>query len=303
MEISNEAEKMEMPFGELNVFRKDKSLCTGVIAEGRYCKKFARRKYNVHVGYDIERVDDSYRATQMMKGIYLGHNVGSPCKIKIQKNDMYLYMDEVKDYEKAFWSFAIKYILTIMGLQENVLHIKGLLLRSQKGKLILLLGKGQSGKTTLGMLLEQYGYKIISNTHCFVKNGYVWGINSWIRIRNNSGQTYARAEKNDMVMDGMLDKCYVVDWNGRGKLEICDNLKNEEKYFYIKNFVAATNNYDLKEEVWDYMSPANNVKEKLRYFKREDSLVRDFVRRGIDFVTIDAKNENCLLEFVSMLEE
>lgn len=67
--------------------------------------------------------------------------------------------------------------------------------------------------------------------------------------------------------------------------------------------MAATNNYDLKEEVWDYMSPANNVKEKLRYFKREDSLVRDFVRRGIDFVTIDTKNENCLLEFVSMLEE
>lgn len=34
MEISNEAEKMEMPFGELNVFRKDKSLCTGVLQKG-----------------------------------------------------------------------------------------------------------------------------------------------------------------------------------------------------------------------------------------------------------------------------
>lgn len=296
-------EIINMPFGRLIIHRKESHLCRDVIADGNYRYKFSEQEYNVYLGYDFENVDKTYRAMQMQKGIYLGHNVGGSCKLHIESNNLYLYMNESQNYEKVFWSFAVKYILTAVGLKEDVLHIKGLLLRNPDGKMVLLLGKGQSGKTTLGRILEIRGYKIVSNTHCFVKGNYVWGINSWIRVRNAEGQEYIIPKNNDYFIDGEIKKCYIIDWNNRGWIKQYDNICDEEKYFYIKNFVAAICNYDLKEEVWDYMSENDQLKTRIDCFLREDVLIKEFAKRSIEFVSIDSKSKACINKFISMMED
>lgn len=295
-------EILNMPFGRLKIHRKKSELCRNVLADADYKSKFSDCEYNVYIGYDFDNVDKTYRAVQMQKGLYLGHNIGKPCKLHIEKNNLYLYMNESKDYEKVFWSFAIKYILTAVGLEKEVLHIKGLLLRSPKGKMYLLLGKGQSGKTTLGKELEKKGYKIVSNTHCFVKGNYVWGINSWVRVRNTDGQEYVIPEKCNLFLDGEIEKSYVIDWNNQAQIKRYDNINMEEKYLYLKNFVAAICNYDLKEEVWDYMSQDEQLKGQIGCFHKEDVLVREFASHSIEFISIDAKNEECLNEFIDMME-
>jgi hypothetical protein len=294
-------EVINMPFGSLKIYRKDCNLCTGVIASGMYNCTFSKREYNVYIGYDFDNIDNTYRAVQMQKGVYLGHNIGEPCKLHIDNNKLYLYCHKSKEYEKIFWSFVLKYILTVISLEEGVLHIKGLLLKAPEGKLFLMLGKGKSGKTTLGKMLEKYGYQVISNTHCLVKGNYIWGVNSWVRIRNAQNQDYIRPKRICFPLDGEIEKCYIIDWNAQGLIKQYDNINMEEKYIYIKNFVAAICNYDLKEEIWDYMARNDQVKERLAFFYKEDLLVKEFVKRDIEIISLDARDEKCLNKFIHMM--
>ena len=299
-------ETLCLPFGILNIYRNSPDICRGVLANGIYKSLFSSRVYNVYMGYNFASVDETYRAQQMKKGIYLGHNIGSPCKLHIDRNNIFVYMEEKDGYEKVFWSFVLKYILTDAGLKASVLHLKGMLLQGPKGDLIILLGKGQSGKTTLGMRLKKYGYNVVSNTHCMVKKNYVWGINSWVRIRNNKSQTYISACNNcNIELDGYISRCYVVFPNYEGILKKYESIDDKEKYLYIKNFSAAISNYDLKEEVWDYMvsNEANDIKNRIYNFKLEEILVKEFCNLNIDFVSIDSNSEKCLDEFRCMIEE
>ena len=291
-----------MPFGKLKKYCKGDAVCKGVIANGNYKCKFSNDEYNIYMGYALSNIDKTYRAVQMKKGLYLGHNMGNPCDLHIDRNNIFLYMKDSANYEKVFWGFAIKYIFTMAALEKNVLHIKGLLLKDHREKLYLLLGKGQSGKTTLGIELEKKGYKVVSNTHCFVKGEYVWGINSWIRLRSGVSQKYLIPSDTDEVLDGKIEKCYVVDWNNQGEFKIDTSISDLEKYLYIRNFVAAIGNYDLKEEVWDYTSQNRNIKEKINLFCKEDEMIKSFMANTIQFIDIDSRNENCLNKFIEILE-
>lgn len=102
-------------------------------------------------------------------------------------------------------------------------------------------------------------------------------------------------------MDGEIEKCYIIDWNAQGLIKQYDNINMEEKYIYIKNFVAAICNYDLKEEIWDYMARNDQVKERLAFFYKEDLLVKEFVKRDIEIISLDARDEKCLNKFIHMM--
>ena len=154
----------------------------------------------------------------------------------------------------------------------------------------------------MGRELEKKGYKVVSNTHCFVKGEYVWGINSWIRLRSGISQKYLIPSDTDEVLDGKIEKCYVVDWNNQGEFKIDTSISDLEKYLYIRNFVAAIGNYDLKEEVWDYTSQNRNIKEKINLFCKEDEMIKSFMANTIQFIDIDSRNENCLNKFIEILE-
>lgn len=292
-------ESIEMPFGKINLYRKRNDICKGVLLSGNYNKKFSDKVYNIYMGFKIEDADSTYRGNQMSRGIYLGHNLGSSCKMNIKDNNIYINVEKDEDYSKVFWSFILKYILTKASLDENVLHIKGSLIRGLNGELILLLGKGGSGKTTLGKMLQEFGYRIISNTHCLVKDDYIWGINSWTRIRNDKGQKYIEPPKNICKMDGKIKKCFIVNCNNVGTFNL---TKVDEKYlyYYIRNFVSAINNYDLKEEVWDYMSE-NNISRKMDLFEVEDDLIKTFIRQKILLLSNDTLNNECLEKLLKVL--
>ena len=178
---------INLPFGTITVYSKNKELRGGVLNSGRYNTFFSEVNYNVYLGWDFENVDTTYRATQMKKGIYLGHNVGEPCKLHICQNDIHIYTENELLYDKIFWSFVVKHIFTKACLDNDILHLKATLLRDiRDGMCVVLLGKGGSGKTTLADKLCERNFELLSNTHCMVKDDYIWGVNSWVRRRKNS---------------------------------------------------------------------------------------------------------------------
>ncbi len=287
---------INLPFGTITVYSKNKELCGGVLNSGRYNTFFSEVNYNVYLGWDFENVDTTYRATQMKKGIYLGHNVGEPCKLHICQNDIHIYTENEQLYDKIFWSFVVKYIFTKACLDNDILHLKATLLRDiRDGMCVVLLGKGGSGKTTLADKLCERNFELLSNTHCMVKDDYIWGVNSWVRRRKNSIEKY-ELEKKDFILDGVIKKCIMVEGNSENNKLHIETLTIDEKYYYLKNFSAAISNYDLKEEVCDYMAENNTM--IVEYLKKEDELVKRFSEREILWIKLDSFEKECIEQLI-----
>lgn len=272
-----------MPFGKINVYSDDLTIINKVkliIVPSNYKLKFADVEYNIFIENNAFEPDKTYRATQMLKGIYLGHNLGTPCLLRIENNNIHIYTKDKTYYPAIIWNFVLKYIFSKVALDFNVLHIKGLLLKNAKGKLYLFLGKGNSGKTTLAKNLREYGCAIVSNTHCFIENNYIWGINSWIRERDEKGNSVylANMDSNEIdCFDGNLEKMFIINYNKENHYHY---YKTEKiyAYYYLRNFSTALTNYDLKEEVWDYFS--NNFYGCMDYFACEDRMLQYIVNNN-----------------------
>lgn len=295
----------EMPFGTLNIISSEKSYILDVsqiFSENNYIRKFAEEVCNIYLMPQEFLIDSSYRANQMQKGIYLGHNIGGPCYLKILNNDIYLYCKIPEDYKKVIWNFVLKYIFTKISLDYNVLHMKGLVLSKYDNNKVILFGKGSSGKTTFGKELERFDYKIVSNTHCFVKDDYVWGVNTWIREREINGkECYTHSVFSQKLFeDGKILCSFIINFNKNEILEI----NNSDSYirYYLKYFSCAINNYDLKEEVWDYFSSKNDKFLSMEYFIKEDKLLENFLARNkIKYLSLDCRNKKVMKEFLGMV--
>ena len=293
--------KIEMPFGSL-VFHCSSGyykIISEIFREQSYLKKFSNSEFHIYIEDVFFESDKSYRGKQMLNGIYLGHNIGCEASLHIEDNSMYIYAKNPDYYSKIIWSFVAKYIFTKMALDNCVLHVKALLMRMPNGKLMLVFGKGSSGKTTLSQALIPYGFIPLSNTHCFIRDDYVWGINSWIRIRDQYGhQKYIFNTPSDSPIEGICNLYSIFDYNLCSVFPECGYifhpLKKSQAYHYIRNFSASISNYDLKEEVWDYFS--TSFEDKIEYFSREDSLIKNMIENHNFYKTSLNVNDLCALE-------
>ena len=91
------------------------------------------------INFGIEKIDNdtTYRGKQFIeKGLYLGHHIGKKAKLRIINNtiSVYIFNGNKSDYEKVFWNFILKYILTYCSLITNSLHFKGVLLKDVDSK-------------------------------------------------------------------------------------------------------------------------------------------------------------------------
>lgn len=302
MERYNEiSRKITLPFGDIEIYSRDGELYKDLLGEGRYETFFAKDRYRVYIGWDCFEEDLTYRGSQMKKGVYLGHNIGTPCKFHMSDNDIYIYAENEVTYRKVFWSFIVKYIFTKACLEHGILHLKATILRADRDKgLILVLGKGGSGKTTLADSLCKHGFQILSNTHCMLRDNYVWGINSWIRRREDKNEKYTIDTSKVFELEGNVKKIIIVEGNKNKERIVIEEMNEIEKYYYIKNFSAAISNYDLKEEVFDYMT--KNKKEAVYLLKREDDLVKKMAYKKIYNVELDSLNEKLVKSLATFLQ-
>lgn len=294
-------QSIKLPFGSLILVTKGQVHRSKVIGDAVYKTSFSEDTYCVNMGWEITE-DSSYRATQMKKGIYLGHNLGAPCKLHIYENNINLYLENTQMYGNVLWSFALKYIFTKACLDHDILHLKAAMVRDVKDKkIVLILGKGGSGKTTLADNLCKNGYERISNTHCMidVKRNYAWGINSWIR-RRTLGEDQFYLDEPDWFLDGFVKKIIIAEGTNNTDLLSINKLTYCEKYYFIKFFSAAICNYDLKEEVFDYM--ADTTEKAFSYLKREDDLVKKLANTEISRVRLDSYNDVCLTQLIAYLK-
>ena len=293
-----------MPFGKLVIDTDDTNnqFLTSILENGRYSIKFADDVFYIHLKDLSIKPDKTYRGIQMSKGIYLGHHVGNPCIMNIRGNDLSFFTKNSRDYASLIWSFAVKYIFTKVALENSLLHMKGTLLKKPNGKLILLFGRGGSGKTTMSRTLERYGFTILSNSHCFLKNNYVWGVSSWTKERQEgsceSEYQYKRARMVTCLMDGICHDYYIIDHNNQGEL-IYRALPQYLVYYYLRSFSCAICNYDLKEEVWDYFG--NSFCDKIEFFLTEDMCLKEFtMNNSLKYLSADIFNDTLLEELVEI---
>lgn len=86
----------DMPFGMIKIHSNDITIINvigSVVNPATYINKFANVEYNVFLKDSLTfKADDTYRAMQMKKGIYLGHNIGTNCELCIGERNIYLYV-------------------------------------------------------------------------------------------------------------------------------------------------------------------------------------------------------------------
>ena len=135
---------------------------------------------------------ESYREKRMGEGLYLGHHIGQPAKLKII-DDYNMALFHPEPFNIIRWHLS-KYIVNVFALKQNKLYLKGGAV-AYKGRAFLILGRGGAGKTELINKLCENGASFISNTHLLIDALMVKGINTNIRIRKNGKDEFVSRDK------------------------------------------------------------------------------------------------------------
>lgn len=222
------------------------------------CPENVDSKPNVNI-YICKKNDEifdnalSYREKIMVQGLYLGHHFGTPAKLKLI--DDYNIAFYHPDPGKIIWCYLIKYILSIFAYKNNMFHLKGAAIE-YKGKGFIFLGRGGSGKTEMIDVLCHNGAKFIANTHILIKDNYLYGVKSNIRIRRNGREEYVSANS---VFNNIYDEVieigsiFWVNYSNIKKSNI-KKMNPSELYNNMLYFSEAVNNWEMKEDIADYFN-------------------------------------------------
>lgn len=120
---------IDMPFGKLVINSKENgNLGENVLGENKYSSKFSNESFTIN----FEKTEDdskekNYRQKMFEKGLYLGHHLGLPADLQLGDSEKSIYVKNGNkcNYEKILWSYSLKYILTVMALKNDALHLKG----------------------------------------------------------------------------------------------------------------------------------------------------------------------------------
>lgn len=227
-----------------------------------------------------------YREKMFGQGLYLGHHLGPPAKLYVGEDELYIQFEDrsAASCNRIIWSFVVKYVLSMTSLRSNALHLKGVLLLREK-RALLLLGRGNAGKTTLSKFLSNNGYQIIANTHCVTRTGYVWGVNTWVRRRVEEGVDQYEFFAPPRHQEGTLNKIIIYEYNDRGEFHLRP-LTREFATAFITYFAAGIGNYDLKEDIFE--GTQGYFEDRCRLLSTELALVDELVNRHkIDYLSCD----------------
>ncbi|QOI53105.1 hypothetical protein [Leptospira interrogans] len=300
---------IEAPFRKILIkSNQEKYLMTDVIGNTLYHQSFSKSNvfFEINFNFPINlREKKSYRELMFDKGVYLGHHIGKEANLKISKNKIEISnasFDTNYNYNKVFWNYVIKFVLSVQAAENSALSLKGSLLKYGKMN-FLLLGRGNSGKTSISKAFLNHGFSLIANTHSIIKDSYVWGFNTWIRVRDSVGkESYELMDSSDRFSDGNLNYIILYEFNSLGKFSV----SRPEPSFcraFILYFSSSIANYDLKEDLADYFRDDNFIK-KYEFLSNELKMIEKLVT-GIPtyHVTCDIESEESVFELINFLKE
>lgn len=251
----------ETPFGGLKITSDQRGFFdTNVLTPCVYKQKLLKDEYEILIQHEMLHTSDStYRAGTFDNGLYLGHHMGKPGRLKVDEKSISISIANSTEAEqrKVLWSYALKHYFTVMAQSCNALHIKAATVLSKNEKAILIVGRGGSGKTTLSKALDSKGMNVLGNTHAIVYGGKVWPISTWIRERDESNKSIYNAAAS-LTLDAYdIDRIICVGgWNNNDQFKF-EALSKKDAYSYMLYYSLATINYDLKEDLFDYYKTQN----------------------------------------------
>lgn len=195
---------------------------------------------------------NTYREKAMKSGIYLGHHSGKPAKLYIEdKENIHLCAE---DYNRVFWSYLIKYILTVFCLENRMLHLKAGAVEFEEN-IYLIMGRGGSGKTEIIKAMCNNGGTFITNTHAIIKANEIMGLSTNIRVREDDKQKYYMPNQlfpqNAIGTWKKVDKILWINHRNDGEIRV-KKLKIGDLFYNIKQFSEAIANWELHEDIYDY---------------------------------------------------
>ncbi len=254
------------------------------------------------INYDeVEFHPKTYRERMMQKGLYIGHHFGEKVKIKIvSKNEIYIC---ARDYNRILWSYVTKLVLKLYSLEKKYLHLKSGVVE-YKGKVILIVGRGGSGKSEIIKVLCSNGGKFISNTHSIVSDCKVLGIKTNIRVRNKSSEFYIsphELQKNNHCNEWQkIDFIFWVNHRIDDKINIVE-MSKENIFYNMMQFSEAIATWELHEDIYDYYHSNPIVMGRL--MKENYSRLFNLIKQVDNYyINLDIKNEVGNVSLLSFID-
>lgn len=296
--------RLELPFGELAITAATADLTLDrVIAAAPLRRRMTDQGFVFRLGFP-DGASVGYRAEVAGHGIYQGHNLGPPAIVSTTPRQLagYIPLGRVADYEKLFWSCGIKVMCALVAHASHALHLKATALLDPDGRVVLLVGRGQAGKTTLArFLVEHAQFRHGGNTHALVREDHAWSLSTWVRERGSSGDVFGPAVAPPQPIDGPLRGLLVVEKNRDGRT-VRERLVGRRWSAFFHAFVCGTGAWDLKEDLADAIGPAaHDTAAALEHEHAQLAWLLDTI--GVGFVSFDLMSAECRAAAPAIVEE
>ena len=230
--------------------------------------------------------DKSCRGSQFAQGYYVTDHFGDPVYLVSRGSSYFVFGEEL---ERVVWPYFVKYFLLLYSIKNKSLFLKAAAF-SINSQATLLLGRGGSGKTVFLSNLCLNGANFISNSHAIIKNQYVHGVASAMRIRLDSwckelfdsNKTSPGIKQGEIIVDpysvfkanmrksSIVKNICILNYKGPNIHKI-KKISHQEAYNYAEQFSLAINVYRLEEDLLDFhkgdislfSKNYNTMKEKL----------------------------------------
>ncbi|GHE29913.1 hypothetical protein GCM10017673_35870 [Streptosporangium violaceochromogenes] len=243
---------------------------------------------DVDMGALLPLVDRTYRAERFRSGFYLAHHFGPPAYLVTRGNTIHVFGRQL---ERTVWPYFVKHLLTIFGVDHDMLHLKAAAFEQPGAGATLLFGRGSAGKTVFLTRACLAGAGFLANTHVLTRGDVVYGVASAMRVRRDrcfadlieSGRLPPHLEEGEFrldpaaVFDGgsgleaRVRNLCVIDFQGDRRPRFT-TLDTETFLGFIEQFALAIPTYGLKDDVlahvgmdFDrFMAVYNAMKERMR---------------------------------------
>lgn len=263
----------------------------------------------------LPHIDLTYRGKSFADGYYVTDHFGAPVYLVTRGRRYYVFGE---DLERVVWPYFVKFFLMLHTLQTDSLHLKAAAC-SVGSAGTLLLGRGGAGKTVFLTQLCLHGARFVSNSHSIIKDGYIHGVASSIRVRpgywyeelTSTVKGEPALKPGELIIDpydafvvdtsqppAVRNVC-ILDFKQPG-LHIIQPLSRQEAYDYAEQFSFAINVYRLEEDLLDLFD--GNCQKFSQVYSKMKSELRCLIRQSnCYYISSDMLNQTYRKEVLDLL--